>query len=292
MMTTAIRPAEAPPMRIVLFLVAFLTALPAFAKADRLHAGVPIGKGLKLDIHAPAIANKRKLFRRTKVPVVVYVHGGGWIKGDRSKVYDLPSFASRRGWMLVSLSYRPVPQVNVGQQVLEIEHGIRWVQRNIKRYGGDRKKIVIMGHSAGSHLVAMVGARGKIKGLKGVVANDVQAYDMAQYARVRGNGLPHMYAKAFGTDGRNWARWSPITHVKASRRRPPPHLIMYSDGGIYKRRKLLSRTYGDALAKKGATVRYFDGRGYTHGALGARIGRSHGAPMTRAVEGFLREAFR
>ena len=284
-------------MRSILCLLAVFFALvaneAAHAGADRLHSGVSIGKGLKLDIHAPAKANKRRfLRRRTKVPVVVYVHGGGWIKGDRSKVYDLPRFASDRGWMLVSLSYRPVPRVTVGQQVLEIEHGVRWVQRNIKRYGGDPGRIALMGHSAGSHLVAMVGARGKIRGLRGVVANDVQAYDMRQYARVRGNGLPHMYAKAFGTDGKNWDRWSPITYVKAARHRPPPHLIMYSDGGIHARRKLLSRTYGKALARKGAKVRYFDGRGYTHGALGARIGRAHGKPMTRAVETFLRDVFR
>ena len=284
-------------MRIVAVLLlslvtAFAHATVSHARADRLHAGVKIGKGLALDIHAPARANQRRFFKRTRVPVIVYVHGGGWIKGDRSKVYDLPSFASRRGWMLVSLSYHPVPRVTVGHQVLEIEHGVRWVQRNIKRYGGDPTRIVLMGHSAGSHLVSMVGARGKIRGLRGVVANDVQAYDMHQYARLRGNGLPHMYAKAFGLDGRNWKRWSPITYVKAARRRPPPHLIMYSDGGIYQRRRTLSRTYGRALAKKGAKVRYFDGRGFSHGALGARIGRAHGKPMTRAVETFLREAFR
>ena len=212
-------------MRAFLFLAFLLVAMPA--QAYTLHEGVPTGRGLKVDIHVPAEANKRWLFTRRKVPVIVYVHGGGWIKGSRDKVYQLHRFATERGWMLVSLDYRAWPAADIDAQVADVTHGIRWVQRRIRRYGGDRKRIVIMGHSAGSHLVAMVAAKRTVRGLRGVIANDVQAYDMAHYARMRGS-LPHMYAKAFGTDGANWARWSPITHVAARKRRQlPPHLIMY-----------------------------------------------------------------
>ena len=104
--------------------------------------------------------------------------------------------------------------------------GINWVRKNIKRHGGDPKKIVIMGHSAGSHLVAMVGVK-KLGGkLRGVIPNDVQAYDMIAYGGMRGS-LPRVYAAAFGSNPANWIKWSPITYVKKSKGYPP-FLIMYS----------------------------------------------------------------
>lgn len=276
------------PTRHLLCVLALLLALPAHAYT--LHEGVPIGRGLKVDIHVPAEANKRRLFTRRKVPVIVYVHGGGWIKGSRDKVYQLHRFATQRGWMLVSVDYRAWPRADIDAQVADVTRGIRWVQRRIRRYGGDRRRIVIMGHSAGSHLVAMVAAKRTVKGLRGVIANDVQAYDMTHYAKMRGS-LPHMYAKAFGTDGANWARWSPITHARTARRLPP-HLIMYSGGDIFRRRETLSRSYGAVLERRGARVSYFGSRFLGHGAIMARIGRADGPAVTAAVDAFLRKAFR
>ena len=292
-LVVSLRPIALHPIAIRFVIVVCALLLATAASAYTLHEGVDIGRGLKVDIHAPAEANKRRFLMRKRVPVIVYVHGGGWIKGSRDKVYSMPRFATSRGWMLVSVDYRPWPGANIDAQVGDVTRGIRWVQRNIRRYGGDRRRIVIMGHSAGSHLVAMVAARGTVKGLRGVIANDVQAYDMSHYARLRGNGLPHMYAKAFGTDGSNWDRWSPITHVKARRARElPPHLIMHSGGDIWKRRETLSRSYGEALRRRGAKVSYFGSRFLGHGAIMARIGRGDGPNVTAAVEAFLRRAFR
>ena len=280
------------PLPLVLFAAlltvsAWLSAiLPA--QAETKHRNVAIGNGLLVDIHAPREANKLRFFRRKKVPVIVYVHGGGWIKGSKAKVYDLPGFANDRGWMVVSVSYRPWPRANIDQQVADVTRGIRWTQRNIRKYGGDPKRIVIMGHSAGSHLVSMVSAQKKVRGLRGVVANDVQAYDMNAYAAMRGS-LPHMYAKAFGTTPKNWARWSPITYVKKGRRFPP-HLIIYSGLNIYDRRRRLSRDFGNALKRRGTRVSYFDGRNYSHGAVMRRIGNDRA--LTGTLESFLKRAFR
>ncbi len=249
---------------------------------------VPVGRGLKVDIYAPMVTKKQGLFRPgKKVPVLIYVHGGGWIKGSREKVYNLPLFANSRNWMLVSVDYRPVPRTNIDGQVSDVVRSINWVRKNIKRYGGDPKKIVIMGHSAGSHLVAMVGVK-KLGGkLRGVISNDVQAYDMVAYGGMRGS-LPRVYAMAFGTNPANWIKWSPITYVDRSKNYPP-FLIMYS-GSNYDRRKVLANGFGRALKKQGTRVTWFDGRRYSHGAIASRIGTS--AQVTRAVERFLKRAFR
>lgn len=249
---------------------------------------VPIGRGLKIDIHAPLITKTRGLFRPgKKVPVVIYVHGGGWIKGSREKVYNLPAFTNSRGWMLVSVDYRPVPRTNIDGQVNDVVRAINWVRANIKRHGGNPKKIVIMGHSAGSHLVAMVGVK-KLGGkLRGIISNDVQAYDMVAYGGMRGS-LPRVYAAAFGTKISNWIKWSPITYVSKSKGYPP-FLIMYS-GSDYDRRKVLANGFGRALKQQGTRVTWFDGKRYSHGAIASRIGTS--AEVTNAVDRFLRRAFR
>ena len=249
---------------------------------------VPIGRGLKVDIYAPYVTKNRGLFRPgKKVPILIYVHGGGWIKGTREKVYNLPKFTAQRNWMLVSLDYRPVPRTNIDGQVSDVVRGINWVRNNIKRYGGDPKKIVIMGHSAGSHLVAMVGVK-KLGGkLRGIIPNDVQAYDMVAYGGMRGS-LPRVYKIAFGSNPANWIKWSPITYVNKSKGYPP-FLIMYS-GSNYDRRKVLANGFGRALKRQGTRVTWFDGKRYSHGAIASRIGTS--PEVTRAVERFLKKVFR
>ena len=251
--------------------------------------GVPIGGGLKVDIHAPITVKNQGFFKPgKKAPVLLYVHGGGWIKGSREKSYKLDRFTTSRGWMLVSIDYRPVPKTNIDGQVKDVVHSINWVRRNISRYGGDAKRIVIMGHSAGSHLVSMVAAKRLGGKLRGVIANDVQAYDMIAYGGMRGS-LPRVYAAAFGNNLDNWIRWSPVTYIRrASAGGFPPFMIMYS-GSNYERRKTLANGFAADLKAKGTRVTLFNGRRYSHGSIASTIGTS--AEVTRAVERFLIRAF-
>lgn len=251
---------------------------------------VPIGGGLRVDIHAPASVKSRGLFRPgRKAPVLVYVHGGGWIKGNREKIYNLDKFTTQRGWMLVSVQYRPVPKTNIDGQVRDVVRAINWVRTHIARYGGEKKKIALMGHSAGSHLVSLIAAKRLGGPLRGVVANDVQAYDMVAYGAMRGS-LPYVYAAAFGSNPGNWVKWSPVTYVRRGPRGGlPPFMIMYS-GSNYERRKVLANGFAADLRAKGARVSLFDGKRYSHGSIARGIGTSQ--QVTRAVERFLRSAFR
>ncbi len=261
------------------------------ASAGEVVEGVSIGGGLKVNIYRPdAVKNRGFLgLGRRRVPVIVYVHGGGWIRGTRAKVYRLPKFANDRGWMVVSVDYRPVPKTTIDGQVSDVTRGIRWVQRNIGTYGGDPKRVVIMGHSAGSHLVAMIGAKGTVKGLRGIIPNDVQAYDMVAYGGMRGP-LPYVYAAAFGANPANWVRWSPVTFVRKREKKMPPFLMMHSGGNIYDRRKILTEGFAAELRRKGTRVTVFNGKRFSHGAMMSRIGSD--PQITRAVENFLRRVFR
>lgn len=269
-------------------LIAFLAMLlfgVANAHAYRLSEGVSVGSGLKIDIYSPA--RRGGLFGRRGAPVVLYVHGGGWIKGSRKKVYSQPRWLTERGYVFVSVDYRPVPRTDIDGQVRDVTTSINWVRRNIRKYGGDGRKIVIMGHSAGAHLVALVAARNAAGPLAGVISNDVQAYDMVAYGVVRG-GIGHPYDKAFGSNIENWVKWSPSTYARRNRRMPP-HLVMHS-GSQGARRRQLARGYVNLLRSRGTNAATFDGGRYSHGSIARSLGSDNSA--TQAIERFLAKVTR
>lgn len=274
-------------MIAILLLAAFL---PAEAFAIKLTEGVTYSRGLKLDIHAPDDAGRRFLFVRTGklAPVVLYVHGGGWVKGSRKKVYGHPEWLTSRGYVLVAIDYRKVPRTTIDGQVNDVARAVAWTKRNIKRYGGDPSRIVIMGHSAGAHLVALAAAQGKVNGIRGVIPNDVQAYDLVAYATKRGS-IGAMFGRAFSDNPKNWVRWSPITYARRAAGMPP-HLVMYSRSQG-ERRRSISIGYANVLKSRGVRVSVFHGTRYSHGAIAARLGRS-GDAATAAVEKFLRRVTR
>ena len=253
---------------------------------------VSIGGGLKMDIYRPVAEQKKGLFAQAfasarRAPVILFVHGGGWVKGSREKVYNLPKYAAQRGYLLASTDYRPYPATSIDGQVRDIVRAIRWIRANILRFGGDPTKIVIMGHSAGSHLVSMVAAK-KLGGrLRGVVANDVQAYDLLAYYTLRDNSMAPIYQKVFGSDPKNWVRYSPITYVRKGRGYPP-FLILYSRSD-YERRKKLAVSFASELRRRGTRVSLFDGQAYTHGTIASKIGPSKS--VTGAVDRLLQAAF-
>lgn len=262
--------------------------LSTFATAQELKANVRVGLGQHVDIYIPDAAKPKGFFKtRKKVPILLYVHGGGWIKGNSRRVYSLPSYTNSRGYMLVSVSYRPVPRTNIDGQVNDVIRAIRWTRNNIAKYGGDPKKITIMGHSAGAHLVSLVGVLKKAGPLRGVIANDVQAYDMVAYASIRG-GIDGVYLRAFGQNPKNWIKWSPITYARRSSGFPP-FMVMYSRSHR-PRRAVLSVAFAKELKRKGTRVAIFNGKNYTHGSIVSRIGKS--AQVTTAMDKFLRVVYR
>jgi len=271
-----------------LIAICLLLVSTILATAQTLKSGVSVGGGQIVDIYIPDAAKPKGLFRiRKKVPVLLYVHGGGWVKGNTTRVYNLPKYANSRGYMLVSVSYRPVPRTNIDGQINDVARAIKWTRSNISKYGGNPKKIVIMGHSAGAHLVSMIGAK-KLGGrLRGIIANDVQAYDMVAYASIRG-GIDGVYLRAFGSNPANWIKWSPVTYVRRSSGFPP-FMVMYSNSHR-PRRAIVSLAFAKELKRKGTRVTIFNGRRYSHGSIATQIGKS--PEVTKAMDRFLRAAYR
>jgi arylformamidase len=117
----------------------------------------------KLDI-AYGHGDKEKLdiFPRNKTsslqaaPVLIFIHGGYWRSLDKSDQSFLAPVFTRQGCCFVIPNYSLCPAVTVSDIVLQLVKAVSWVYKNINKYGGNPQRIIVVGHSAGGHLVAML----------------------------------------------------------------------------------------------------------------------------------------
>jgi acetyl esterase/lipase len=111
----------------------------------------PAGKRNLLDVW-----RRPDLPRDGKAPVLVQVHGGAWMVGQKlGQAYPLMSHLVERGWICVSLNYRLSPRSTWPDQILDVKRAVAWVKQHIGEYGGDPEFVAISGGSAGGHLTAL-----------------------------------------------------------------------------------------------------------------------------------------
>lgn len=118
---------------------------------------------LLLDLYLPAEESKEPL------PVIVWIHGGGWNAGDKSHC-RLVGYASR-GYAVASVGYRLSPEAVFPAQIHDCKAAVRWLRANAAKYGLDPDRIGVAGSSAGGHLAALLGTSGGMKELEGEGAN-------------------------------------------------------------------------------------------------------------------------
>ena len=94
---------------------------------------------------------------KTNFPILFYVHGGGWRRGDKGTPETLINIFGRLGWGIVSTNYRLSPAVKHPAHIQDVARAFAWIYKNASRYNIDRDRIVITGGSAGGHLVALLG---------------------------------------------------------------------------------------------------------------------------------------
>ena len=102
----------------------------------------------RLDVYSPSKARH--------VPVVVFFYGGTWSEGRRSHYAFVAAALAARGYVTVIPDYRVYPQVRFPKFVDDGASAVAWVQRHAAEYGGDPARIVLMGHSAGAHIAALL----------------------------------------------------------------------------------------------------------------------------------------
>jgi acetyl esterase/lipase len=249
-----------------------------------------------LDVHAPAGAKN--------LPVVFWIHGGGWAAGDKSDVKLKPAMFAGRGFVFVSTNYRLLPQAPMGDIIRDVAAAFAWTHAHIARHGGDPARILVGGHSAGAQLAALLCTDAKylrahglgFAPIKGCIPVDGDTFDLPAIievaeVRARAHGLPlptFGHRQKFGNDPGLHRDFSAVTHVAPGRGLPPfllLHVVGQPDTTAQAQR------FGAVLKAAGVPVRLFGARDTDHVKLNDNLG-APGDPATAALWEFVEQAMK
>lgn len=185
-------------------------ALPAGARVIR-DVAYGADAAQRFDVYLPADARN--------APLLFFVHGGGWARGDKGHraLGNKRDYWLGKGYAVASTNYRLLPDAAPLAQAGDVASAIAFAQRKAPEWGVDPARVVLMGHSAGAHLVALLGsklallAQAGARRPLGVVALDSAAMDVA--AIMQAPRHPDLYDRAFGTDPQYWNAASPTRQV-------------------------------------------------------------------------------
>lgn len=215
-------------------------------------------------------------------PVLAFIHGGGWSRGDKSMVHGLPEYARRHGLTFASIGYRLVPQVTPREQAQDVAAAVAELKRT---HPG--RPLFLMGHSAGAHLAALVGADPTYlagqglqpSDLAGVILLDGAGYDATGD---RGDGfvgrmLGDLYSQAFGDHA---AELSPTLLIRQGVAYPPYlifHIASRQDS------KSQSEDLAAALIRAGGRAEVVVAPDDSHRDINVEFGEAGDAEGERAV---------
>jgi acetyl esterase/lipase len=211
-------------------------------------------------------------------PLAVYIHGGAWRMGSPERVRAKPQWFAEAGWAFASVGYRVLPDASVEQQASDIAAALRVLRADAERLGFDADRILLLGHSAGAHLAALVATDERYLGadraaVRGVILLDGAGYDVSHEFNLRGPLARKLYGDAFGDDPARQRALSPIAHVDAQD--PSDWLIVFAESRVDAREQ--AAQFGDALQQAGLRVERVPDPG-NH----MEINREFGTPGYRA----------
>lgn len=170
----------------------------------------------------------------TPKDVIVFVHGGSWSSGKKETYWWLGRNFARKGVVVVNVNYPLAPEVGYQDMAKAVAKAIDWTAKNIAEYGGNNKRIFLMGHSAGAHLIELVNADpqyfkaiGAINPAKAIILNDPFGLDMYQYlTTAEKDHYYYDFIRTFTTNETNWKLGSPLNY---SDNITKPHLLFYGE---------------------------------------------------------------
>ena len=249
-----------------------------------------------LDVYAPPGAKN--------LPVAFWIHGGGWQSGDKTMVALKPKAFTDAGFVFVSINHRLLPTVEMEAITKDVGSALGWVHENIAKYGGDPARLLVMGHSSGGQLAALMctdDRYAKAEGfsltiIKGCVPVDADTFDIPAIievaeTRARAHQLPlptYGHRQKFGNDPAKHRDFSAVTHVVPNKGIPPfliLHIAGHPDTGAQARRM------GNVLEAAGIPVKVVAGRETTHASINDNIGAPND-PVTKELFAFVAEALK
>ncbi len=223
--------------------------------------------------------------------LVFYIHGGGWSMGNHRMVDGKPAHFTAQGHVFASAGYRVLPDAPVEQQAADLGAALRAVRAQAEDYGFDPARVVLMGHSAGAHLAALLATDPQYAGnafgaIRGVVLIDGGGYDIALALTMPEMEAPLIYRDVFGTDPARHKALSPLTHVGG--RDAPNWLILHVAERPATTRQ--ADIFSSALIKAGRKAKVVPLSGTSHMRINREIGTEAGAEQTQAIDAFLQRA--
>lgn len=165
----------------------------------------------RLDVYRPYAAHG--------APIIVMVHGGAWMFGDKgnpSVVEPKAGHWESAGYVFVSVDYRLWPKAGPLEQAQDVAAALAYVQHHAADWGGDASRVVLMGHSAGAHLVALLAAAPSMAAAQGAsrwlgtVSLDSGAIDVPG---IMAGPHARFYDRVFGSDPAFWRQVSPLDQL-------------------------------------------------------------------------------
>lgn len=243
-----------------------------------LHEGEAAAKGKnKLDFFRPK--------GRSEFPVVFFVHGGAWRRGDKNYlgVYSaLGMCLARHGLGTVVANYRLSPDVRHPEHVKDVAQAFGWTCKNVQKYGGRPDQIFVCGHSAGGHLVSLLATAESYLKAEGLCRSAIKGaipisgvYDVATVEL----GL---FQTVFGRDAAVRKEASPVTHVGPGL---PPFLIVYADND-FRTCDEMSEKFCRALKEQQCEARTLEVKDRNHITVLLNASRSED-PVPQAIREFV-----
>lgn len=268
-------------MRILVF--ALMLALTAPAAAQTVERAYGRDARQRLDF-TPAAA--------PGAPLVLFIHGGAWSFGDKRAAAHMAAHFHEAGYAFASVNYRLVPDSSVERQGEDVAAALASLLGD-QGLAVDRDRIVLIGHSAGAHLAALVGTdprylaahRIAVGAIAGIVLLDGAGYDVPRQMGAAGPFLRRMYVNAFGTDEAVQRRLSPLTHAAAPN--AAEFLILHVAGRPDSRGQSEALAAALNAARTPATVAAVDG---THAQIFRRFGEP-GHRATALTDAFVQRRF-
>ena len=218
-------------------------------------------------------------------PVIFMVHGGAWRLGDKASQAVIKNKVARwvpRGFIFVSVNYRLLPKTAPLNQAEDIAHALAVAQDKATSWGGDPSKFILMGHSAGAHLIALLTAS-QAMALKlgatpwlGAILLDSAALDVVQIMQTK---HARLYDDAFGSDPAYWRSVSPLHLLSAG---APPFLAVCSsqrNDSCLQTRRFIAKAASCGIRAQALEL------DLSHRDINAQLGENRG--YTEAVESFM-----
>lgn len=233
----------------------------------------------RLDVYAPPGAKA--------APMILLVHGGAWMIGDKAHAPVVANKLARwlpKGFVVASTNYRMSKNPNPSDQVEDVAHALAYIQANAASWGGEPGKVVLVGHSAGAHLVSMLASdpgiveRAGGQSWRGTVSLDSASMNVVEVMERKHHRI---YDRVFGDSPEKWRKISPFHHLSAMSGR---QLLVCSSRRTDSCEQASSYAERAEALKVPVTVFPVD---LGHGAINTDLGKQNG--LTVEVERFMKQ---